>query len=357
MTKAEQIQAIIDKQVADIKAKGVTLPQGDDAKSSETVKAEKALSAKFFKAVADKDAVALREVSTEAREQYKALTDGQNITNDADGGYLVPVTVSNQIIDELKYISPIRQFATVLNLGAKTKINIGGTKPVGYWVAEGEAIPRSKVTFTQKDLTLHKIAGLGGLTYEAINDTVSSPDLQAYLVSQFANAIAVKEIGAFVNGDGVGKPFGFRSADITPKAVTATDISYSSLVALKFGLTKVYRDGGVFMMNGTNLQKVVSLKDDNGRPLYMDNMKTEGGYETLLARPVVEVNEIPNNEVWYVTLKDYIIGDGSAVRVDIGTEGDDFKTDKISVRVIHRVAGRPTLSEGFAKLTLSSVSV
>lgn len=352
--KKSEIEALAKKIVAE-KAKATTIDMGAGEKEAKA-KADKELNARFFKAIADQDKSELRKISNEVESQYKALTDGENVTNNADGGYLVPITVSGQIIDALKTLSPIRQYATVMNLGAKTKVNIGGTKPQGYWVAEGDTITRSKATFNQKDLTLHKVAGLGGLTYEAINDTVSTPDLQSYLVNSFADAIAEQEVGAFVNGDGSGKPYGFRSADITPTAKTASDVTFASLVTLKYALPQAYRDGAVFLMNSTNLAKLVGLSDDNHRPIFVEGL-AQGESSTLLGRPVVEVSEVPNNEIWFAYLKDYIIGDGEAVRVDFGTEGDDFKTDKISVRVIHRVAGRPTLANGFAKLTLTSVSV
>lgn len=345
----------IMKEFLDAKAKSAVPAPADNA-DAEAQKAKTALNAKFFEAIANKDVAALRAMQEEIKEEYKALTDGQNVTNNADGGYLVPVDVSNQIIDALKYLSPIRQYATVLNLGAKTKVNIADGKPVAYWVDEGEEIDRSKATFKQKELTLEKVAGLGGLTYEAINDTVSTPDLQTYVVNAFAEAIAEKEVDAFVNGDGNKKPFGFRSGDITPVVKNATNVSYASLVSLKYALKKAYRERGVFLAGAGAIESLVGLEDDHGRPLFIPAM-TEGEGDQVLGRPVVEVNEIPANEVWYAYLGDYIIGDGGALRVDFGTTGDDFETDKISVRVIHRVAGRPTISDGFAKLVLSGVSV
>jgi len=347
----------IMKEFLDAKAKSVVVtadPQVDAKKEAENARVE--LNAKFFQAVANKDTQALRAMQADIKEEYKALGDGQNVTTDADGGFLVPIDVSNQIIDRLKYLSPIRQYATVLNLGAKTKINIADGKPTAYWVDEGEIITRSKATFSQKELTLEKVAGLGGMSYEALNDTVSTPDLQTYVVNAFAEAISDKEIEAFVNGDGTKKPWGFRSSDITPVAKTSATLDFKALVSLKYGLKKSYRDRGVFVAGSGAIESLVGLEDSQGRPIFVSGLQ-ENESDVLLGRPVVEVNEIPANEVWYVYLPDYIIGEGGALRVDFGTTGDDFETDKISVRVIHRVAGRPTLSDGFAKLTLSDVSV
>ena len=39
------------------------------------------------------------------------------------------------------------------------------------------------------------------------------------------------------------------------------------------------------------------------------------------------------------------------MRVDWGTSDDDFDRDQVKLRVIDRIAGRPTIDEAFAKLT------
>lgn len=332
-----------------------------DAKAKNTVVAETSvksdanLKARFFKALAGKDVQALKELQPEIIAEYKALSDGQNVTNNADGGYLVPVEVYSQIQDKLKYLSPIRQYANVVNVGAKTKINIADGKPVAYWVAEGGKITQSKATFAQKEIELHKVAGLGNLTYEAMNDTVSVPELQTYLVNCFAEAIAEAENAAFVNGDGSGKPYGFTSNDIEPKAVTAGKLDYQALVDLKFAVTAPYRANNVFLMNGNTLAKLVGLTDKQGRPLYVPAM-TENEPDMLLGRPVIEVSELADDVIYFNYMKDYFIGVAGSLRIDYGTTGDDFETDRISVRVIDRVAGRPIMGEGFAKLTIGGES-
>ena len=324
-----------------------------NAVATETeIKSDAKLKQRFFSALANKDVQALKELQPEIKEEYKALSDGQNVTNDADGGFLVPVEIYSQIQDKLRYISPIRQYANVINVGAKTKFTLADGKPTAYWVAEGNTITQSKATFKMKDLELHKVAGLGNLTYEAMNDTVSTPALQTYLVDCFAEAIADAENAAFVNGDGSGKPYGFTSNDITPATVTAENLDYKAIVDLKFAVTAPYRANNIFLMNGKTLAKLVGLKDGNGRPLYVPAL-TDAEPDRLLGRPVVEVAELADDVIYFNYMKDYVIGTAGSLRIDYGTTGNDFESDKISVRVIDRVAGRPLMSDGFAKLVIT----
>lgn len=319
-----------------------------------TVKSDENLKARFFKAFASKDTSALKALQPEIVEEYKSLADGQNVTNAGDGGYLVPVEIYQQIQKKLDYISPIRQYATVVNVGAKTKFNIANGKPQVYWVAEGGAITRKKATFAQKEIDLHKVAGLGGLSWESMNDTVSTPALQDYLVETFAEAIAEAENEAFVNGNGSGKPFGFTNADITPAYTgTTTALTAEDLVKLKYGLNPAYRNNAIFMANSATMAKIVGMTDTTGRPIYVSGL-AEGEADRVLGRPAVEVPELADDVIYFAYMKDYIIGVNGSLRIDYGTTGDDFETDKVSVRVIDRVGGRATMGNGFGKLTITS---
>lgn len=338
----------IMKEFLEAKAKGVVINESK-------VKSDEKLKQRFFKALAEKDVQALKALQPEIKEEYKALTDGQNVTNDTDGGYLVPVEVYQQIQDKLTYLSPIRQYANVVNMGAKLKVNLADGKPTAYWVAEGGTITQSKATFKQKELVLHKVAGLGNLTYEAMNDTVSTPDLQTYLVNCFAEAIAETENEAFVNGDGSNKPYGFTSSDITVTEITADTLDYKALADLKFAVTAPYRANNIFMMNSKMLASLVGLTDEQGRPIFVPAV-SENEPDRVLGRPVVEVPELADNVIYFAHMQDYIIGTAGSLRIDYGTTGDDFQTDKISVRVIDRVAGRPIMGDGFAKLTIGGAS-
>jgi len=106
------------------------------------------------------------------------------------------------------------------------------------------------------------------------------------------------------------------------------------------------------------MQILENLQDSQGRPLFLPSV-VEGRPDVLLGRPIYEVSEIPTNlgvgtnetEVWFGMFTNYIIGDREALRVDVGTNGSDFGSDKLTLRVIKRVAGKPIIGESFAKLT------
>lgn len=356
---AEELAVVKGDLTADIEKRLASVSKDFIARKESASPENKELAGKFFKALASKDPAKLRELETEIIEDYKAK--GQNISVDADGGYLVPETIASSINDKLEYVSPIRRLATVIpNMPAKLTLH-SGSLPVTYWVAEEEAITESKAQFTPKTLEPHKAAGLDTMSTEFLEDATINPAIQNYIEDRFVLSLALLENAAFVNGDGSGKPHGFRSSDITPTAVAqvGAGLAYSDLVKLKWSLGAAYVNRGSFVTSPEGLALVESMVDGNNRPIYRESI-AEGVPATLLGRPIEVVDEIPANlgtgtnetEIWYSDFNaGYTIGDRGDVRVDYGTSGDDFARDRVKLRVIKRVAGRPHGNYNFAKLT------
>jgi HK97 family phage major capsid protein len=233
--------------------------------------------------------------------------------------------------------------------------------PTVYWTAEGVAGTDSGSTFDTNQLVPHKLIGLDSLTHELLVDAAVNPSIQNFVLDRFTLALALAENDAFTNGDGTDRPYGFRSSAITPNSVavaTPGTNKYSDLVALKYKLNAAYRAVAVFVASAKGMQILESLVDTQGRPLFLPSL-VEGRPDQLLGRPIYEVSEIPENlgagtnetEIWFGMFSNYIIGDREGLRVDVGTNGTDFAADKLTLRVIKRVAGRPIIGESFAKLT------
>lgn len=367
MTIQEKIDAAVQAGIANAKSaleaevetKLAAVSKDFIAQREEAPKEDKELVSKFYKALASRDFGRMQDVQKEIREEYKAK--GQTIGTDDEGGYLVPTTIASGIIDKLEYVSPMRRIANVIsNMPARVRLTTGSL-PTTYWVEEGAEITESDVTFAPKVLEPHKAAGLDTLTSEFLQDAALNPSVQNYIEDRFVLSLALLENAAFVNGDGEGKPFGFRSDEITPTTVAqaGAGLTYRDLVALKWSLGAAYAERGTFALSPAAFALVEGMVDAAGRPLYRESVAA-GVPATLLGRPVVVLDEIPGDlgsdtsetEIWYADFKNgYVIGDRGGLRVDYGTSDDDFARDQVKLRVIKRVAGRPVGDYNFAKLT------
>lgn len=363
----QELAAKKAKELAEAAAKGAT-PGGHVHKEADMNAAEKEQVSKWFTALANGDKATLRELDQEIEKDYKAkgfiVTKAQNVGSNAAGGYLVPVTLDGAIRKKLRYVSPLRQIATVIeNMPANLNLPSENALPTVYWAAEGAAGTDSGSTFDLNNLVPHKLIGLDTMTHETLVDAATNESVQNFVLDRFTLALSLAENDAFTNGDGTDRPFGFRSSAITPSSVaqagtTVGSLVYTDLTGLKYALNAAYRQLGVFVTSGSGMQKLENLKDSQGRPLFLPSI-VEGRPDQLLGRPIYEVSEVPSNlgvgtnatEVWFGLFTNYIIGDREALRVDVGTNGSDFAADKLTLRVIKRVAGKPIIGESFAKLT------
>jgi HK97 family phage major capsid protein len=327
--------------------------------------AQKAQVSKWFMAIAEGDKATLRELDKEIAKEYEDLgidTKAQNTGTNSAGGFLVPTVLDSQLRKKLRYVSPLRQIGTVINnMPPILNLPSENALPTVYWTAEGVAGTDSGSTFDTNQLVPHKLIGLDSLTHELLVDAAVNPSIQNFVLDRFTLALALAENDAFTNGDGTDRPYGFRSSAITPNSVavaTPGTNKYSDLVALKYKLNAAYRAVAVFVASAKGMQILESLVDTQGRPLFLPSL-VEGRPDQLLGRPIYEVSEIPENlgagtnetEIWFGMFSNYIIGDREGLRVDVGTNGTDFAADKLTLRVIKRVAGRPIIGESFAKLT------
>jgi HK97 family phage major capsid protein len=333
------------------KAKGF-VPTGGKGSDSKEAKAKAAdLETRWFKAFAGRDQEALKGLNEEIKEAYKAqdLT-GQNITDDANGGFLVPVTVESTIIKKLEATSEIRKYATVLNnVVGKLKLGAEDVLVQAYWVAEGDTATLDEAEFANVELQPQKAVGFGKFTDEVLNQTASNPDIRKLVVDQFAAAIQKLEDAAFTNGDGNGKPKGYRTETmLSGHTVAGTGDLLTDTMALYRAVPKAYRDQANWFVNDITAGLYDGLKDGNGRPLL--NV-FDGDVEKIKGRPVGYDSNLPDSEMWFGDFSKYVIADGGGIRVDYGLDGDDFKRSKISVRVIHYTDGALVLKEAVAKAT------
>ncbi|RAN78010.1 hypothetical protein B5P43_18435 [Bacillus sp. SRB_336] len=186
------------------------------------------LASDFYKALSTKSTAEIEAVNGLVAKQYKAKA-GQNIgtigTGTA-GGVLVPTSVADSIIQQLIYISPMRQIATHIdNMPAQLQLPSETTTVTGYWVAEGAPVTASAEVLAPNILTPYKLGGLDTFTSELLQDAATNPSIQKFVENRFAVALALAENAAFVSGTGSGQPWGFRSSYITPTSVAQAGAS------------------------------------------------------------------------------------------------------------------------------------
>ncbi|MBB05613.1 MAG: phage major capsid protein [Pseudooceanicola sp.] len=287
-------------------------------------------------------------------DEIKALT----VSNDEQGGYLAPAEMSTEFIRNLVEFSPVRSVASVRNIASSS---VKYPKRTGItnaqWEGETEDSTESTVTFGQLEVPAHKLMTYVDISNELLADSggTAEAEVRAALAEDFGQ----KEGSAFVNGTGVGQPEGLMTHAEIDHTLNghATVLAPDQLVKLMYAMPAAYRNSGTWMMNGTTLGIVRTLKDGDGRYLWQPSFQA-GQPETILGRPVIEAVDMPDLESGSFPI---LYGDFSAYRIvdrlAMSLLVNPYLLATKGVTRIHatrRVGGRITQAARFRKLKMAT---
>lgn len=245
------------------------------------------------------------DVSALAMFESKALSAG----SDADGGYVVPSETERLIDARLKEISPMRDIATVMQVGTTTfkkPISLGGAS---YgWVAETAArTTTDSPTLSLLEFPTAEIYAMPAATPTLIDDAFVNID--EWLADEVRQVFAEQETTAFVSGDGSNKPKGFLGyTNVANASHSWGEIGYiatgaagafaasnpaDTLIDLIYAPKAQFRPKGRFVMNRRTASVVRKFKDSTGNYIWQPGL-TAGQPATLLGYPVTEIEQMPD---------------------------------------------------------------
>jgi HK97 family phage major capsid protein len=351
LTDLDEYKSRLEKELASLKRPGGWGGEQDPAKTE-----HKGAFGKFLRKGHEDG---LREL------EQKALSIGV----DADGGFAVPEELDRAIIEMARDESPMRQVCNQVTISTsdyKRLVNLGGAS--SGWVGETAVRPETGTpTLAQIVATMGEIYANPQATQQSLDDVFFN--VEAWLSSEVVREFNEKEAAAFLAGDGTNKPKGILANTLatTEDAVrafgsiqsvrsgTAGDFDSDKLISLIHKLKRAYRANGTFMLSGTTLFKVRTLKDGQGNYLWQPGLQA-GQPSSLAGYSVTENEDMPdvaadsNAVIFGDFRRAYTIVDRVGVRVL-----RDPYTNKPNVGfyTTKRVGGMLTDSNALKVLTLS----
>ena len=307
------------------------------------------------------------EPSAERKAFATYLRVGQNIaesdrkalivSSDPQGGYLAPPEMSTEIIRDLIEYNPMRQYASVRSTSAPSVIYpTRGDITNARWVGETQTRTESDISFGQKEIDTKELATFVEISNRLLQD---APAAETEVRLALAEDFAGKEARAFLFGQGVLEPEGLMVNPDIPSLPNghATNLSTDALIALMYELPQPYRNKGAWVLNGTTLGKLRTLKDGQGNYIWQPSLQV-GQPETLLGRPVVEMVDMPEvaanaTPILYGDLQAYRIIDRAqmSVLVDPYTRATNGIT---RIHATRRVGGGVLQPARFRKLRMAT---
>ncbi len=298
-------------------------------------------------------------------EEIKALS----VDQDPQGGYMVPVTRSRELVKKLIEFSPVRELATVVRISAGDLYEepVEGTQDfAGSWVGErGARTETTAAKLNLEKIPVHELFAQPFVTQKMLDD--SEFDVEAWLNERIAMRFAVLEGTGFISGDGVNKPEGMLTHAGVTQVVSghASQVTGDGLVDLVYALPEFYARNATFLLKRATLGLIRKLKDSSGNYLWAPGMGgnaltanlSAGAPSTILDRPYREAIDMPTvaANAYPILFGDFRSAYRIVDRVDVRQIRDPY-TNKphVSFYTTKRTGGQVVLAEAIVKQKIST---
>jgi len=226
------------------------------------------------------------------RTELRAMTSGTGGGGDT-GGYLIPQSWENQILEREKELFVMRQLADVQTSATDRNIPVADDYGESGWIEEGGQYPESDAEFSGKIIKAFKVGRICKVSEELLQD--NDYNLESWLTGAFGYSNGLAMELAYINGDGSGKPTGFLVSADAVEAEAAT-IKYEDLLNLFKELKSGYYRAAKWLMNVNTLAAIMKLKDASGAFLYkpFEPKTPTDPLGQILGRPVVLSSYMPD---------------------------------------------------------------
>lgn len=324
---------------------GQQVPKGDIFASAEYRSA-------FFKTL-----LGQKLTDVEAKTFNKAMeivelerrADAFNTTTDSAA--VLPTTTLNEVIKKARTMGGLIAHCRNFNIPTNLSVPIGTPSSKAQWHVEGQPVESEKVTTTSVSFAAHEIIKIFSMSAAVRKMSISA--FEAYLIEELTNCVMETIADALVNGTGQGQGTGILPGvawDTTNSLTFDETPEYTHFTKMLAMLKRGYGAGAKFAMsNATLYNRVYSLVDANGRPLFITDPKTEDiGY--ILGKPVVVDDNIPDDVILLGNFNYMGYNIPQGIMIEVSRESS-FKSGLIDYRALAIADTKPLVSEAFIKLT------
>jgi HK97 family phage major capsid protein len=312
-------------------------------------------SADFFSAVIGAGKAALNGGPIDPRLQK--LASGANESIDSEGGFLVDVDTSNELMQRAYTVGTLASKCRQIPISAGangTKINgvdetsrANGSRYGGiqsYWASEAATVTATQPKFRRIELYLKKLFALAYATEEQLAD---GPQLQAFINDNVPQEIAFKLDDAILNGTGAGQPLGILTSaayvsQAAEAAQTATTLNAANISKMFGRMWAGSMPKAEWFMNQDVWQQLPQMTLAN-MPIYAPNF-TVSPYGTLFGKPINIIEQAATlgtlGDVSLMDLSQYALATKGGVKQAVSMHVR-FLYDEQVFKFTMRVDGQP----------------
>lgn len=217
--------------------------------------------------------------------EVRAASDGMVITGDV--GKLIPNTVMNEVIKNLKVYGNLYNKVRKLNVRGGVEFPLEELVPTISWIAEKTTSDNQSAPEVNASVSFGYHICEARIAQSLLSQIVSLEYLEKEIAVLLAEAFVKEFDRIIVNGSGSGQPLGIlNDTRVTAdQKIKFTDTDIADWTAFRKKLfAKIplaYRGGGIIITTVATWETYfMTLKDNNNRPLYTETYNVEDGSTT-----------------------------------------------------------------------------
>lgn len=221
------------------------------------------------------------------------------------GGYWMPITRSNRIIEVVLLTDPLRSVASSVTLTNGDQLQMlgeHGTMPCGWTTEQGARAATANMTLEEKNINTHPMYAMPVMTQKMAR--LAAFDVEGWMQQKVSKYYAYLEGLAFVQGDATGQPEGIVPAarrtgtavGQTHTGAAAAITDFDVLIDLQESLPEQYQSSAVWLMNRSTKAYIRKFQDGMGNYMLEPNVQVQYGVnatpqarDMLLGKPIVYV--------------------------------------------------------------------
>ena len=298
--------------------------------------------------------------TVEYRDAYLKKLMGKDLTVEERGALVsaadvIPTEIVNQIYGRFED-NPLYAEMNIMRFPGYVQVPYAKTVNDASWKAMGTASTDSEDEVDSVSLSMYKLIKTVEITADI--QAASIPAFQSWLVDALSRKMIAAICAATLNGTGSGQPTGIIGA-LTPVAATVT---YDNILAAMAAVPGAYHRDAIFVMSSKSFfNKVMTLKDDQKRPLVVQGVAgvdREPIY-TLLGHRVILEDSADGASYDNILFGNFREGYAFNFAKDITIESDnsvEFRKGSTVYRGLALCDGKPVIDDAFAVISVSNAT-
>lgn len=235
-----------------------------------------------------------------------------------DNGAVIPTTIANQILDTVKQIAPLYNWATKFNVKGKLEFPVAKNAITTAYSEEFTALTSTAVGFDKRTLDGFLVGALSKVSVSLINN--SQFDIVNYVINKVAESIALFLEKEIISGEGTTKMTGVLVDTLVKTVETVGDVpTADEFIAVQVAVPQAYQSECAWLVSNKTLLAMRQMKDENGR-YFLQNDLTNGFGYTFLGKPVMVSDQMTDTNVVYGDFSGYFVNIHENINIKVLNE-------------------------------------